>query len=143
MDTKDKSDESNTKDKSIERDFSKFSFTIKCYKCQDYGHVTANYPSSFKIVINNEVFIETPKPHSTISPKDTYVIREFSVFPSAATVIIYFATTTVTRHFLPWLYCLHHLLYYRSLLSLPVLVTDPFLLYYRRYPFSFVANVKY
>ena len=53
---------------------SKISLTTKCYKCQGWGHVAANCPSSFKIDINDGVPIETPKPSSIISLKVTHVI---------------------------------------------------------------------
>ena len=73
---KEKSD--NKKRKNIEKDFFKITPTTKCYKCQGYGHVAANCPSSFKIAING-VFIEAPKPDSTISLKVTPIIKEFTV----------------------------------------------------------------
>jgi len=45
--TKDKSVEN--KGKGIDRKFSKLTSTIKCYKCQGYGHVAANCSSAVKI----------------------------------------------------------------------------------------------
>jgi len=60
-------------------EFPKVTSTIKYYKCQDYEHVAANYPSSFMIVINDGVSIEAPKSDSTISLKVTYVVKEFTV----------------------------------------------------------------
>jgi len=45
----------NSKSKNTEKDFSKISLTTKCDKCQGYGHIAANYPSPFKIAINDEV----------------------------------------------------------------------------------------
>ena len=87
-----------------DRDFFKFSPTIKCYNCQEYGHVVANCPSP-KIAINDKVFIEASKPVSAISPKVTPVIKEFNIVPLAATAIVPFvAATTVVRPF-PRLYC--------------------------------------
>ena len=47
---KEKSD--NYKSKNIEKDF-KIGPTTKHYKCEGYGHVTSNYPSPFKIAIND------------------------------------------------------------------------------------------
>jgi len=96
-DNKEKGVENNTKD--TKRDFSKISPTFKCYKCQSYGHVAANCPSPFKITINDRVSIETPKPDSTISPKDTDVIKEFSIFYSVDTTTVSFAAATVTCQF--------------------------------------------
>jgi hypothetical protein len=52
VDTKDKSVGSNTKGKSTEKDFSKLSPIIKCYKCQGYGHVAANCPTPFRVAID-------------------------------------------------------------------------------------------
>ena len=62
-----------------DRDFSKLSTTIKCYKCQGYRHVAAKYPSTFKIAITDGVPIEAPKPDSTISLKVTHAIKEFTI----------------------------------------------------------------
>jgi len=73
---KEKSD--NNESKNTEKDFSKISPTIKCYKCQGYGHV-ANCPSKFKIVINDRNPIEAPKLAGTIFSKVTVVIKEFTV----------------------------------------------------------------
>ena len=52
VDTKDKGVESNAKDMSTKNDFSKLSPIIKCYKCQGYGHVAANCPTPFRVVID-------------------------------------------------------------------------------------------
>ena len=79
------------------RDFSKLSPTIKCYNCQEYKKVAANYPSP-KIFINHRVFIEALKPDSTISPKVTPVIKEFSVVLLAATTIFPFVAVATTIH---------------------------------------------
>ena len=73
---KEKSD--NNKSKNTKNDFFKISPTTKCYKYQDYGHVDANYSNPCKIVINDVVLIEAPKPDSTISPKVAHVIKEFT-----------------------------------------------------------------
>ena len=133
-----KIDLNNTKkNRDIKRDIFKISLAIKCYKCQDYGHVAVNCLSPFKIAINDRVLLETPKPDSTISSKVTLMIKKFSVFLSAATTIVSFTVTTVTRPFLSRLYCQHHilcLLYHWSLLLLYVLVTNLFLLYCWHYP---------
>ena len=50
----------NTKGKSIknkgkdtDREFSKLTPIIKCYKCQGYGHVAANCPTPVKIALVN------------------------------------------------------------------------------------------
>jgi len=48
---KEKSD--SYKNKNIEKEFFKIGPTTKHYKCQGYGHVTSNYPSPFKIAIND------------------------------------------------------------------------------------------
>ena len=56
-DTKDKGIEKDTKGKGIEKDFSKVSSTTKYQKCQGYGHVTANCPSSVKISFVNGVLV--------------------------------------------------------------------------------------
>ena len=60
VDTSDKSAKSNIKGKTTERDFSTLSPINKCYNCQGYGHVAANYPTPFKIAIIGRVFIEAP-----------------------------------------------------------------------------------
>jgi len=64
-------------------------------------HIAANYPSPFKIAINDGVSIEAPKPDSTIFSKITSVIREFSVFPLTATAILSFAATLTFVFSLP------------------------------------------
>ena len=69
----------NSKSKNAENDFSKISFTTKCYKCQGYGHVAANCPSPFKIVINDRVLIKASKSDSIVSLKATHVIKKFTV----------------------------------------------------------------
>ena len=51
--TKNKSVEN--KGKGIDREFSQLTPTIKCYKCQEYGHVAANCPSPIKIALVNGV----------------------------------------------------------------------------------------
>jgi len=51
-DTKGKSIEN--KGKGIDREFSKLTLIIKCYKCQGYGHVAANCPTQVKITLVNE-----------------------------------------------------------------------------------------
>ena len=43
--------------KSNKRDFFKISLTIKCYKCQGYGHVAANCPSPVKDTIDKKLFV--------------------------------------------------------------------------------------
>ena len=60
VDTKDKSVESNANGKNTKKDFFTLSPIIKCYNCQGYGHVAANYPTPFKIAIIGRVFIEAP-----------------------------------------------------------------------------------
>ena len=67
------------KGRTLKKTFSKISLITKCYTCQGYEHVATNYPSPFKIAINDEVFIEAPKPDSTISLKVTHMIKEFIV----------------------------------------------------------------
>jgi hypothetical protein len=52
VDTRDKSVESNAKGKNTDKDFSKLSPIIKCYKCQGYGHVAANCPTPFRVAID-------------------------------------------------------------------------------------------
>ena len=52
--------------KSIEKDFSKVSPTMKCYMRQVYGHVTANCSSPVKIVIINGMPIAEPEPESDV-----------------------------------------------------------------------------
>ena len=69
VDNNDKSVESTGTGKNPEGDFSTLNPIIKCYNYQGYGHVAANYPTLFKIVIIDRVFVETPKPDSTISRK--------------------------------------------------------------------------
>ena len=51
VDTKGKSIENKGKD--TDREFSKLAPAIKCYKCQGYGHVAANYPTPVKIALIN------------------------------------------------------------------------------------------
>ena len=84
----------------MERDFSTLSPIIKCHNCQGYEYVAANCPTSSKIPIIDRVFIEAPKPDSTISPKATPVMKEFSVAsPAFMTIVPFVATTTIIRPF--------------------------------------------
>jgi len=135
VETKGKSIERNAKGKSIERDFFALSYIIKCYDCQDYGHVAANCSTPFKIDIIDRVSIESLKPDSTISSKVTSMIKEFNVASSAITIIVSFvAVAPVARPFPSWFYCPHHILclfYCRLLLSLLVSF-----IYYRHHPLS-------
>ena len=71
----------NNKNKNIEKDFSKLSPIIKCYKCQVYGHVAANCPDPVKIakvreppVTNSEPLPPLlPIPPSSLPPLDIIV----------------------------------------------------------------------
>jgi len=58
-DIKSKGPEQHNKNKGPES--SKVSSTIKCYKCQDYGHLAANCPNLIRITIIDE---RPPKPLS-------------------------------------------------------------------------------
>ena len=117
VDIKDKDVKSNTEDKSTERDFFKFSPIIKCYKCQGYGYVAANYSSPVKVAIDKELCVtnsvsdsgevtsqeEQPAHYNSdketksddieksctlILPENTSVIAEFTdVFPKNSTLI--------------------------------------------------------
>jgi len=71
--------EKNSKGKNTGRDLPTLSPIINCYKYQSYEHVAVNYASSFKIVINDKISTEAPKPDSNISLKITHVIKEFTV----------------------------------------------------------------
>ena len=85
----------------IEKDFFKIYLTIKCYKCQGYGHVVVNYQSLFKIAINDGVLIETPKSDSTIYPKVTSVIKKFTVthtLPSPALLPTPISVAAAAKH---------------------------------------------
>ena len=87
--------------KNTERNFSTLSPIIKYYNCQDYGHVVVNYLTPFNIVIIDRVFIKAPNSDSTISPKATHMIKEFSVVSPAVTVIVSFVATTTVVHPFP------------------------------------------
>ena len=52
-DSKDKSVDNKGKD--TDKEISKLTLTIKCYKCQGYGHVAANCSSPVKITLVNWV----------------------------------------------------------------------------------------
>ena len=41
------------KGKGVDKEFSKLTATIKCYKCKGYGHVAANCPTPVKISLIN------------------------------------------------------------------------------------------
>jgi len=64
MDTNSKSVEKDTKGKGIKTKSSKVSPTIKCYKCQEYRHIVANYPSPIRITIIGETPIDNPESDS-------------------------------------------------------------------------------
>ena len=116
---KEKSD--NNKSKNTEKDFFKIYPTTKCYKCQGYGYIAANYPSPFKIAINDRVLIEVSKPDGIISLKVTLVTKKFIV------------TCPFSSSFL-----LPTPLSLSSLLSAPVVITC-----FGHHPFSLMAYIKY
>ena len=126
------------KNRDIKWDFFKISLMIKCYKCQDYGHVVVNCPSPFNIAINDGVLIRTPKPDSTIFFRKSLLrLRSLVFFLPLPRLLSLLQPQLSPTFFFLWLYCQHHLLrllYYRFLLSFSVLVTNPFLLYCRRHP---------
>ena len=111
VDTNDKSAETNPKERTPKGTFHTYTYNqrniftlspiIKCYNCQGYGHFTVNYPTPFMIANIDRVFIDTPNPDSTISPKITHMIKEFNVVSPAVTTIVSFVTTT-TVFYLPF-----------------------------------------
>jgi len=59
MVTNGKSVKKNTKGKDIEKKSSKISLTIKCYKCQGYGHIATNCSSPVRITIIDGTLTES------------------------------------------------------------------------------------
>ena len=53
---------------SSDRDFSKFSLMIKCYKCQDYEHVAANCPTPVKVAQVREPPVTNSEPLPPLLP---------------------------------------------------------------------------
>jgi len=140
MNTNDKSTKSSAKGKNTDRDFSTLSPIIKCYNCQGYEHVAANCSTQFKIAIIDRIFIEVFKPDSTISPKITPVIKEFSLvlftrLPRLLSLLLLLQLSFAFS--LSQLYYRHHLLrfhYCRPLLSLSALIVNLCLLCCRHSP---------
>jgi len=53
---------------SSDRDYSKLSLTIKCYKCQGYGHVAANCPTPIKVAHVREPPLTNSEPLPPLLP---------------------------------------------------------------------------
>lgn len=49
----------NTKGNGNDKDISKFGLIVKCYRCQDYGHTTANYLTFCKITNFDGILVES------------------------------------------------------------------------------------
>jgi len=79
---------------SSDRDYSKLSLTIKCYKCQGYGHVAANYLTIVKVA-------EVREPVTNSEPLPPLLPKPPSPLPllSTPTVIV----CSGRQHLLPLL----------------------------------------
>jgi len=62
--------EKDTKGKSVEKESSKVRPTIKCYKCQGYRHIAANYSNLVKIALINGVLVAESE-----SDSDKFIYR--------------------------------------------------------------------
>jgi len=82
--------------KGIDKEFSKLTPTIKCYKCQGYGHVTANCASPVKIALVNEV----PKVVSE-SDSDEFIFRGEDFDMDDETTVMTLVLTVLDQQ--PWL----------------------------------------
>jgi len=69
--TRGKGVEKDTKGKSVEKESSKVRPTIKCYKCQGYRHIAANYSNLVKIALINGVLVAESE-----SDSDKFIYQE-------------------------------------------------------------------